>query len=747
MAKHQTAKRTQARRRLPLSARLTLLVLFAALVPLAAVVGINDYFARGTLVQQGIDALSTNAKANGDLVATYLKERALDGLALTSLPTTPAFLACTLAPGLSPAQAAAINAAAHCDDPQLGIAFDRGSNCRAVHVGLQRDLNYTAWALFDPRGDQLLSSVRADCQPTALTPVAREDLAAVDSGKPRISAVYYDPKGKHAYINLYTPVSAFGQVLGFERATLNLDYVYSIVNGEATTTAASGANSSGTQAFITDENGVRIASSDPAALFTAVQPLDASTLQVLASEQRYGTAAPVPQVNLPAVASALQAPGDTSNFQSPITAGGSTAYQFVRYRLHVSVKVPNPANPTQIVDLPLNTSWTYIVLSPLPTVTRVADDQIKTSLLSAGVIAILAVLIGLLIGRRTATPVQEATGELEGASAGLKLLASRQQASASEQQWVVDACKTGLDSVRYLADAMNQAARRIVDASNWFNEYWDRLTEDQAKRTVQYLLELGRYVDEAARRQHASSERLDKAITVTIQVSDQLVAGATAATQSADQLEQVVTNLQHVVGGRASRPAGLEQLEQADQVEALGLLPAPGRSGRLEMPMPQGPQGPRALAAAGAQQGMAQMENGSWRGYAPRAPRAPWNAGQPSQVFEGQYQNSQYPGGQYPSNPNSGRLSQTYDQQYGQGQGLQSPNPGQHQQSQNQSQWQQDQWQQDQWQQDQWSGVREQWGAQQDQWGAPDQWAANVPQRNSAGPSPFSQNGGGWNNQ
>ncbi|HEV2459367.1 MAG TPA: hypothetical protein VGS80_13485 [Ktedonobacterales bacterium] len=729
MAKHQTAMRTQARRRLPLSARLSLLVLFAALVPLAAVVGINDYFARGTLVQQGIDALSTNAKANGDLVATYLKERSLDGLALTSLPTTPALLACTLARSLPPAQAAAINAQAHCDDPNLGIAFDFGSNCRAVHVGLQRDLNYTAWALFDARGDQLLSSVRADCQPVSLTPVAREDLAAVGSGKPRISAVYYDPKGKHAYVNLYTPVSAFGQVLGFERATLNLDYVYSIINAEAT--------NSGTQAFITDENGVRIASSDPATLFTAIQPLDANTLQAIASEQRYGSAAPVPQVNLPAVASTLQAPGDTGNFQSPLTAGGSTAYQFVRYHLHVIVKLPNPANATQAIDLPLNTNWTYFVLSPLPTVTQVADDQIKTSLLSAGVIAILAVLIGLLIGRRTATPVQEATGDLEGASAGLKLLASRQQASASEQQWVVDACKTGLDSVRYLADAMNQAARRIVDASNWFNEYWDRLTEDQAKRTVQYLLELGRYVDEAARRQHASSERLDKAITVTIQVSDQLVAGATAATQSADQLEQVVTNLQHVVGGRASRPAGLEHLEQADQVEALGLLPAPGgRSGRLDMPMPQGPQGPRALAAAGAQQGMAPMANGSWRGYAPRAPRAPWNAGQPSQVFEGQYQNSPYPGGQYASNPNSGGLSQTYDQQYSQGQWPpQSPNLSPFPQGQNQSQWQQDQSQQD------------QWGGAQDQWGAPDQWAANVPRRNSAGPNPFGQggqNGGGW---
>ena len=38
--------------------------------------------------------------------------------------------------------------------------------------------------------------------------------------------------------------------------------------------------------------------------------------------------------------------------------------------------------------------------------------------------------------------------------------------------------------------AMNQAAKRIMAASNWFNDYWDRLTEEQARATVQHLREL-----------------------------------------------------------------------------------------------------------------------------------------------------------------------------------------------------------------------------------------------------------------
>jgi hypothetical protein len=68
---------------------------------------------------------------------------------------------------------------------------------------------------------------------------------------------------------------------------------------------------------------------------------------------------------------------------------------------------------------------------------------------------------------------------------------------------------------------------------------------------VQHLRELAQYIEEASRRQWASSERLDKAITVTTQVSDQLAHGASAAAESAEQLDIVVDQLQRVVGGPA----------------------------------------------------------------------------------------------------------------------------------------------------------------------------------------------------
>jgi hypothetical protein len=629
----QATKRERSRGRLSLSVRLSLLILFAALVPLAAVVSYNDYAARGTLIKQAQTGLTTDASSKVSQIDLYLNERLQDGAALISLPTTPAYLACVDAQGLPPDQAAAVMAAAHCNDQQLGMLFDAGSNCRALNVGIKRDPNYLVWGLFDGRGHPLLSATTSsspadNCPADRLTAVPKEDLAPVlQQGKQWISAVYYDPQAKHAFVQVYTPVldpSGSKQVLGFLRATLSLDYMWSIVHGEKD------ANGSGSAAFITDENGVRIASSTSSDLFTAVRPLTATAQQQISGEQRFGANFTVTNANLPEVQSSLGASTSQDTFQG-IGADGSAKYQYVRLNL-VNNQLPSQLGQLKAEGL----NWSYFVLSPLSTVTAVSDNQVRTSLISAAVIAIVAVLIGLLVGRGTTRPVRASVTELEGAAASLKALASRQQSSAGEQHWVVDACKTGLESVRYLSDAMNQATRRIIDASNWFGEYWDRLTEDQARRTVAHLQELAQYIDEAARRQQASSERLDKAITVTMQVSDQLVAGANAATESADQLEQVVNDLQHVVGGKHAGDTTAE--EDAERHDQMALVPVrqdlPPAAVPRQMPAPvrqpaQVRAGRGAPSGWGGQgdpnmnPGMSQAGWGDYPQY-PQAPQAPY---------------------------------------------------------------------------------------------------------------------------
>ena len=626
MAKGKQSR--QRRSRLSLSLRFSVLVLLAALLPLALVVGVKDYFARQTLIKQSSDALSADASSNASRIDDYFRERLLDGVALSSLDTAPKFLGCV--PQIAAAKQAAAQGfyvstailSTDCADNFESYATSVG---RALVVGTKRDDNYLQWNMFLNNGQLLLSSDQATLK-AGLT-IPKEDLTPVQTGKQWVSAVYYDTQGKFAYVDLYTPIYQVfpdqGKVLGILGAKLKLDKVWSIVDQE---TKANGANNA---AFITDQNGVRIADTNSADLFTAVGPLDAQAQGQIASEQLYGATTSIPVQSLPAVASAIASSEQQATFQA--AAPGEAQYQFVGEKLQT---------------LP----WMYFVASPITSITAVAVQQERLSIISAAIVAVLAMLIGLFIGARTARPVEQSAGDLEGAVAMLKSLAARQENSASEQHWVVDACKTGLDGVRYLADAMNQAAKRIMSASNWFNDYWDRLTEEQARATVQHLRELAAYVDEAARRQQASSDRLDKAITVTMQVSDQLLTGATEASQSAAQLEGVVRDLQYVVGGRHSAAAGIS--DEAAEQEAMqrrmeqvtGSIAA--IRGPANMMDAASYTGNGQYAQYGGQYG-GQQFNGQQNGQpvlpppgrpvaaasariAPRAPRQPWDA--PSQM-------------------------------------------------------------------------------------------------------------------
>ncbi|MGH2505291.1 MAG: hypothetical protein ACRDID_22495, partial [Ktedonobacterales bacterium] len=430
---------------------------------------------------------------------------------------------------------------------------------RALAVGVKRDSNYLLWNMYiitgENSGNLLLSSDLAMLHAKQKTPAPAQEIVPVIQGQQNISAVYYDQANSYAYVRLYTPIFKVfppsGQPVGFLQATLKLDAVWNFVTQGAQSDGASSA------AFITDSNGVRVADTDAGARFTAVAPLSATAQSEVTSLGLYGlTTAPTISA-LPQVASASSGVTQQTTFQGVTAPGGQTQSQFAAVKTQALDQIAALTGKTPQNIL----TWTYFLDSPIATVTAAATQQLQLSLISAAIVAVLAALLGLLIGGRTASPVEQSAQRLEGAAGVLKAMASRQESAASEQSWVVDACKTGIDGVRYLADAMNQAARRIMTASNWLNDYWSRLTPDQAQVTVQHLRELAAYIDEAARRQQASSDRLDRAIAVTMQVSHQLLTGATEATQSAEQLDSVVRDLQRVIGGKLSVTADTREAE------------------------------------------------------------------------------------------------------------------------------------------------------------------------------------------
>src|SRR5579883_808369 len=260
----------QRGRRLSLSVRVSALLMLAAILPLIMAVAGSEFFTRPALTNQASAAMATDARTRVQLIDNYLSERILDAETLGQVPTVQLFLS------LPPTKETqdSINHALY-----------------ALAAGIYRDKRYTTWALFDPQGHTRLYFPTTNIpQPHGQYLVPPEDLKAVDAGQTFISSVYYSPTGKKASVDIYSPiVTPTGhQLLGFIRASLNIDYIWNVVSSDL------GANGAGSYAFLLDENGVRIADTDPSRLFHAVAPLSPSVERQIESEARYGNTDAVP---------------------------------------------------------------------------------------------------------------------------------------------------------------------------------------------------------------------------------------------------------------------------------------------------------------------------------------------------------------------------------------------------------------------------------------------------------------------
>lgn len=497
----QLPQEGQRRRRLSLSFRVSLLLMMAAIVPLLITLAYSELSSRPALITQANIAMQSDARTRVELIDSYLTERLLDAETLSQVPSVWAFLA----------------------TPPQFVTHDLVTHAEySLVAGVFRDKHYTVWTLFDTNGNPRLNYPTNTPSQHGRYVVPPAELQEVTHGKALISPVYYNPTTHKATIDIYAPIvdtaGSTPVMLGFIRSTLNLDYIWNIVASDK------GANGNGSDAFILDENGVRIATNDPALLFTSVAPLAAPITQVIKDEQRFGSQNPVPVRSNSALVNLHQ----NATFQMT-PAGQNGSFQVAQ---HAVTNVP----------------WTYFVLSPVSTVTAVANQQLLTTSIIAFVILLLAALLGLGLGSFITQPILAAVERLRRNSSTLKTLSTRQESAATEQSWVIDSSLVGLQSVQYYTNATRIAARDLHQASLDLAQNWDQYDLQSTHRILGQMIKASAYIEKAVHLQTASSQKLATAIKVNTQVNEQLTEGASGTNASAAELEQVVNELRQVVG-------------------------------------------------------------------------------------------------------------------------------------------------------------------------------------------------------
>ncbi len=207
---------------------------------------------------------------------------------------------------------------------------------------------------------------------------------------------------------------------------------------------------------------------------------------MITNEACYGLSSQVPVLADSTLADMKQSTHPPTTFQTT-PAGQSELFQVTQ-------------RPITVVP------WTYVVLSPLSTVTAVADQQMLiTSLIVFPVLGIAA-LIGLLV--------------------------------------------LGLQAMHYHGQNSKLVTRRLSGMAIEVQQRWHLLDAQAAKQASEQIVAATQYIEQATRSQETSKQKVAQAMRIMLLVNEQLVTGVTSAASASTHL---LTAAQVVKGSRMER--------------------------------------------------------------------------------------------------------------------------------------------------------------------------------------------------
>lgn len=490
-----------------LTVRVCLLLVLAALLPLLITVIISELLSRPLLISQASQGMEVDAQSRQSQIDSYIWQHVQDISAISQFQGIQSFI--------------------------------QGTNDNTIKTSIYQELVWghhadpydDSWTLFDAQGDIRLSypkfpQMRGKSFSDAIQHLYKAQFFLY-------SDVFYDQTTNAASFDIYEPVqgapdqSGKAPILGYVRNTINLFYLWQLVNTDAN------ANGSGSYAFIVDQHNVLIAYTNnsptlPPALFKAISPLSPQTQQMITSENLYGNSTtPVKVLPAPEIAQMHQKLDQNQDQYNPITFSGTPVLQNQTYQM--------------VQNNSLYLPWSYYVASPLSVITAAVDQQLTTTIAIASFVLVLMILIGLSLGFQITRPILLSVSALDRSSRELKKLAASEQNTVREQQWMIEGSKMGIRSLLYYSNAIDVANNRLKEVTAEIAQY-------QPEPQVHELTGIAHYVRNAIERQETTAKRLETAIRVTTQVTDQLASSATSAAEAAGQLEEVVRQLRKVVG-------------------------------------------------------------------------------------------------------------------------------------------------------------------------------------------------------
>ncbi|HEV7126594.1 MAG TPA: cache domain-containing protein [Ktedonobacterales bacterium] len=212
----------------------------------------------------------------------------------------------------------------------------------------------------------------------------------------------------------------------------------------------------------------------------------------------------------------------------------------------------------------------------------VANTTIELVIIGT-IIMVAGVILALIVASAIVGTLQRSARQVGTASERFGTIAQQQASGSTQQVWAINAINQALQS---LAETATDISRRTDQLAQMGNQVLQRRTEispTQVDSIIAYITRSVRDISVASSQQSATYQRMTGAMQAVMEVAEQVAGDSQQTTENADRLEQVVLQLNQLVGVRGRvTPAGAIEAPQAPSRASQGNLSRGGKRGTVQ---------------------------------------------------------------------------------------------------------------------------------------------------------------------
>ncbi|HEY7974124.1 MAG TPA: cache domain-containing protein, partial [Ktedonobacterales bacterium] len=196
---------------------------------------------------------------------------------------------------------------------------------------------------------------------------------------------------------------------------------------------------------------------------------------------------------------------------------------------------------------------------PLDTVTAFQRSTTIQLLLLGLIIMIAGVIFSLLFAATIITTLQNVARQVIGASERIGAIAAQQAGGSQQQVWAVNSINKALQNFAETTRDISHRTDQLAQMGNQVIQKRAEISPMQIDSILAYITRSVRDISAASRQEAQQYDRMTSAMQAVIEIAEQVAASSHDATDSAERLDEVIVDLQRIVGVQRIRAAAQDQ--------------------------------------------------------------------------------------------------------------------------------------------------------------------------------------------